>query len=80
MTFKKDGLASEDNVDGVLSRTESLLEEGNIDAAAREMNTLQGWAKILSKDWLGDVRKVLEVRQALDVSSSTKYSFIYSKF
>ena len=68
VTFKKDGLAGGDDVESVLTRVESLLEEGNIDAAAREMNTLQGWAKILSKDWLGDVRKVLEVRQALDVS------------
>ena len=68
VAFKKDGLANGDDVESVLTRVESLLEEGNIDAAAREMNTLQGWAKILSKDWLGDVRKVLEVRQALDVS------------
>jgi mitofilin len=45
-----------------------LLQQGDIDAAAREMNTLQGWAKILSKDWLGDVRRVLEVKQALEVS------------
>lgn len=69
--FKKDGLAPGDHVEGVLTRTESLLEEGNLDAAAREMNTLQGWAKILSKDWLGDVRKVLEVKQALEVSLLT---------
>lgn len=69
--FKKDGLAPGDHVEGVLTRAESLLEEGNLDAAAREMNTLQGWAKILSKDWLGDVRKVLEVKQALEVSLLT---------
>jgi mitofilin len=31
------------------------------------MNGLQGWAKVLSKDWLGECRRVLEVRQALDV-------------
>lgn len=69
VTFKKDAVADSNDVDSVLSRTETLLEQGNIDAAAREMNGLQGWAKILSKDWLADVRKVLEVRQALDVSS-----------
>jgi mitofilin len=68
VTFKKDAVADSNDVDSVLSRTETLLEQGNIDAAAREMNGLQGWAKILSKDWLADVRKVLEVRQALDVS------------
>ncbi|KAJ5175247.1 uncharacterized protein N7482_001124 [Penicillium canariense] len=68
--FKKDGLADGDDVESILVRTENLLEEGNIDAAAREMNGLQGWAKILSKDWLGDVRRVLEVKQALEVSFS----------
>lgn len=66
--FKKDGLADGDDVESILLRTENLLEEGNLDGAAREMNTLQGWAKILSKDWLGDVRRVLEVKQALEVS------------
>lgn len=67
--FKKDALSEGDDVESVLVRTENLLQQGDIDAAAREMNTLQGWAKILSKDWLGDVRKVLEVRQALEVST-----------
>jgi len=66
--FKKDGLADGDNVESILLRTENLLEEGNVDAAAREMNGLQGWAKILSKDWMADVRRVLEVKQALEVS------------
>ena len=66
--FKKQGRAVGDDVESVLTRTETLLEEGNLDEAAREMNTLNGWAKTLSRDWLGEVRKVLEVRQALDVS------------
>ncbi|KXG53747.1 Small GTPase superfamily, Rab type [Penicillium griseofulvum] len=65
--FKKDALSEGDDVESVLVRAENLLQQGDVDAAAREMNTLQGWAKILSKDWLGDVRKVLEVRQALEV-------------
>lgn len=69
--FKKDGLAEGDDVESILVRTENLLEEGNVDAAAREMNGLQGWAKILSKDWLADVRRVLEVKQALEVSYSS---------
>lgn len=67
--FKKHGRAVGDDVESVLTRTETLLEEGNLDDAAREMNTLQGWAKTLSRDWLGEVRKVLEVRQALDVGA-----------
>ncbi|KAJ5935220.1 hypothetical protein N7466_004767 [Penicillium verhagenii] len=65
--FKKDALSDGDDVESILVRTESLLEEGHVDAAAREMNALQGWAKILSKDWLADVRRVLEVKQALEV-------------
>ena len=66
--FKKDAVADGDDVESVLVRTETLLEQGRVDAAAREMNSLQGWAKILSKDWMGDVRRVLEVNQALEVS------------
>ncbi|KAF2704981.1 hypothetical protein K504DRAFT_415442 [Pleomassaria siparia CBS 279.74] len=65
--FKKSGLATGGDVEAVLARTEILLEEGDLDGAAREMNGLQGWAKVLSKDWLGECRRVLEVRQALDV-------------
>ncbi|OCL03397.1 hypothetical protein AOQ84DRAFT_356928 [Glonium stellatum] len=65
--FKKSGLAVGSDVEAVLARTEALLEEGDLDGAAREMNGLEGWAKVLSRDWLGEVRRVLEVRQALDV-------------
>ncbi|USP82305.1 MIC [Curvularia clavata] len=65
--FKKSGLAVGGDVEATLARTEVLLEEGDLDAAAREMNSLQGWAKVLSKDWLSECRRVLEVKQALDV-------------
>ena len=68
--FKKQGLAMGDDVESILTRTEMLLEEGALDDAAREMNSLSGWAKSLSADWLSEVRRVLEVRQALDVSCS----------
>jgi mitofilin len=70
--FRKSGLPVGEDVESVLSRAEVLLEEGNLDKAAREVNGLQGWAKTLSRDWLGDVRRVLEVQQALDVSSTLK--------
>ncbi|KAL8773672.1 MAG: hypothetical protein Q9209_001438 [Squamulea sp. 1 TL-2023] len=65
--FKKQGMTLGDDVESVLTRTETLLEEGRLDEAAREINCLDGWAKSLSADWLGEVRKVLEVRQAVDV-------------
>ncbi|KAK4184475.1 MICOS complex subunit MIC60 [Podospora australis] len=64
--FKKQGLAAGDDVESILTRTQTFLEEGDLDNAAREMNTLGGWAKTLSRDWLGEVRKVLEVQQALE--------------
>ena len=67
LLFKKKGMTVGDDVESVLTRTETLLEEGNLDDAAREMNTLEGWAKTLSWDWLSEARRVLEVRQALDV-------------
>lgn len=66
--FKKQGLPEGNDVESVLTRTQIFLEEGDLDSAAREMNGLDGWAKTLSKDWLLEVRKVLEVQQALDVS------------
>ncbi|KAG8533043.1 uncharacterized protein KY384_001826 [Bacidia gigantensis] len=65
--FKKKGMTVGDDVESVLTRTETLLEEGNLDEAAREMTGLQGWAKTLSWDWLSEARRVLEVRQAMDV-------------
>lgn len=69
--FKKEGLAEGGDVESILTRTQTYLEEGDLDSAAREMNGLQGWAKTLSKDWMGEVRKVLEVQQALDVSTNS---------
>ena len=72
LMFKKQGLAEGSDVESILTRTQTYLEEGDLDGAAREMNGLNGWAKTLSKDWLSEVRKVLEVQQALDVSSSRK--------
>jgi len=69
LMFKKQGLADGDDVESILTRTQTYLEEGDLDNAAREMNGLSGWAKTLSRDWLGEVRKVLEVQQALEVCS-----------
>ncbi|KAK3382258.1 mitochondrial inner membrane protein Mitofilin [Lasiosphaeria ovina] len=67
LLFRKRGLAAGDDVESILTRTQTCLEEGDLDKAAREMNGLTGWAKTLSRDWLGEVRKVLEVQQALEV-------------
>lgn len=72
--FKKQGLAVGDDVESILTRTQTFLEEGDLDNAAREMNGLTGWSKTLSRDWLSEVRKVLEVRQALEVCTRSIYS------
>jgi hypothetical protein len=64
------GLPSGDDVEATLARTEVLLEEGDLESATREMNGLKGWAGVLSRDWVAETRRVLEVRQAVDVSDS----------
>jgi len=66
--FKKSGLSDGNDVESILTRAETFLEEGELDEATREVNGLQGWAKVLSRDWLAEARRVLEVKQALDVS------------
>jgi mitofilin len=72
------GLPEGDDVEAILARTEVLLEEGDVDAAAREMNGLKGWAGVLSKDWVGECRRVLEVRQAVEVSNIRSSIFVFS--
>ncbi|KAF8245191.1 hypothetical protein K440DRAFT_556167 [Wilcoxina mikolae CBS 423.85] len=67
LMFKKNGLAQGNDVESILAKTETYLEEGNVDSAAREMNQLSGWARTLANDWLREARLVLEVQQALDV-------------
>lgn len=69
--FKKEGLAAGDDVESILTRTHTYLEEGDLDRATRELNGLTGWAKTLSRDWLAEARKVLEVQQALEVRNPT---------
>lgn len=68
--FKKEALPTGDDVESILTRTHTYLEEGDLDRATRELNGLSGWAKTLSRDWLAEARKVLEVQQALDVIST----------
>lgn len=73
--FKKEGLAAGDDVESILTRTQTYLEEGDLDRATRELNGLSGWAKTLSRDWLAEARKVLEVQQALDVRDLSPVSY-----
>ena len=66
-TFKKAGLVQGDDVLSVLARAEYYLNEKDLDSAARELNQLNGVAKVLLQDWLKAARERLEVEQALDV-------------
>jgi len=74
MLFKKSGLAIGEDVESILTRTETFLEEGDLDNAAREMNQLTGWAKALARDWLREARLLLEVKQAIDVGRSLEFT------
>ncbi|RPA83484.1 hypothetical protein BJ508DRAFT_190258, partial [Ascobolus immersus RN42] len=67
--FKKSGLALGEDVESVLTRTETFLQEGDLERATREMESLKGWAGVLSQDWLKEARMLLEVRKAVEVSA-----------
>lgn len=56
-----------DSVGDVLMKTEYFLENDQLELAARQLNTLKGWPKQISADWLKTVRSKLEFEQALKV-------------
>jgi MICOS complex subunit MIC60 len=65
--FRKKGYVKGDDMDSRLARIEVLLEGGQLEDATREVNSFQGWGRELSRDWLRDARRRLEVLQAIDV-------------
>ena len=65
--FRQKGYVKGDDVDSRLARVEALLEGGQLEDATREVNSFSGWGRELSRDWLRDARKRLEVVQAIDV-------------
>ena len=67
--FRQKGYVRGDNVDSRLARIEALLEGGQLEDASRELNSFSGWGRELSRDWLREARKRLEVVQAIDVGS-----------
>lgn len=67
-TFRRQGLVPGSDVLSVLARAEYYLNEKDLDSAARELNQLQGTAKVLLSDWLAAARRRLEVVQVLEVS------------
>ncbi len=68
LQFKRQGLVPGSDALGVLARADYYLNEKNLDSAARELNQLNGPAKVLLHDWLEAARRRLEVDQALEVS------------
>ncbi|KAG8908367.1 Formation of crista junctions protein 1 [Tulasnella sp. 403] len=65
--FKPHGLVEGHDVLSVLARAEHHMNEKDLDGAARELNQLTGWPKLLLTDWLAAARARLEVQQALEV-------------
>ena len=52
----------------VLENSSDCIANGDVDSAARQLNRLRGWQRVLSIDWLADARRYLELKQALAVS------------
>jgi MICOS complex subunit MIC60 len=65
--FQRHGLVAGSDVLSVLARAEYYMNEKDLDSAARELNQLNGTAKVLLSDWLDAARRRLEVLQALEV-------------
>ena len=51
----------------VLENSYEYMSSGDIDSAARQINRLRGWQRVLALDWLSEARRYLELKQALDV-------------
>jgi mitofilin len=65
--FRRKGYVRGDDVESRLARVEALLESGKLEDATREVNSFDEWGRELSRDWLREARKRLEVVQAIDV-------------
>ena len=65
--FARKGNVPGSDVASVVARADWHLERQDLDSAARELNQLHGWPKVLAADWLAAARKRLEVDQALDL-------------
>lgn len=71
LLFQKSGYPQEgEDVPSVLARTQFHLERRDLDSAARQLNQLKGWPKILAEDWLNAARRRLEVEQHLDIANA----------
>lgn len=69
--FRKRGMVPGDDAEAVLARTEAYLEANDLDSATREMNSLTGWAHIISSDWLKMARRYLELQQSIELMENS---------
>lgn len=69
--FRKRGMVPGSDIEAVLARTEAYLEANDLDSATREMNSLTGWAHIISGDWLKMARRSLELQQAVELMENS---------
>ncbi|KAJ3347090.1 Formation of crista junctions protein 1 [Entophlyctis luteolus] len=67
LIFPKHGFVAGSDTESVLARTNFYLSHGDLESAAREINQLPGWSKVLAHDWLKEARAHLEVKQALEI-------------
>ncbi|KAJ3378807.1 Formation of crista junctions protein 1 [Entophlyctis sp. JEL0112] len=65
--FPKYGFVAGSDTESVLARANFYLSHGDLESAAREINQLPGWSKVLARDWLNEARAHLEVKQALAI-------------
>ncbi|CEH12837.1 mitochondrial inner membrane protein [Ceraceosorus bombacis] len=67
LLFTRKGYVEGDDTPSTLARAQYWLDRRDLDAAAREVNSLKGWPKILAGDWLDAARARLEAQQALEI-------------
>ncbi|KAJ3252312.1 Formation of crista junctions protein 1, partial [Boothiomyces macroporosus] len=63
----KQGLVPGNTTDSILSRAQYYLDHDDVDSAAREINQLGGWVKVLASDWLDSARNHLKTVQAIEI-------------
>ncbi|KAJ3309629.1 Formation of crista junctions protein 1 [Boothiomyces sp. JEL0838] len=63
----KQGLIPGNTTDSILSRAQYYLDHDDVDSAAREINQLSGWVKVLASDWLDSARNHLKTVQAIEI-------------
>ncbi|KAJ3021244.1 UNVERIFIED_CONTAM: Formation of crista junctions protein 1 [Siphonaria sp. JEL0065] len=70
LLISKNGLVAGTDTESILARSKFYLQHGDLESATREINQLQGWSKVLARDWLKEARAHLEVKQVLETVES----------